>query len=477
MKRKLSLIQEEPVKKVKMAHLAIVGSHHINGVAALHSELLKTHVFPEFYKLYPNMFTNVTNGVTPRRWLQEANPALSTLITEALRTGKWVYHLDHLKGLRKYVDNEEFRQRWIKAKLTNKKRLVTYIDKHFNMNIPTNAIFDIQVKRIHEYKRQLLNILFVVWRYRYIKGLSDDERADVVPRVIIFGGKAAPGYYIAKLVIKLINCVANKINDDVDCEGLLKVIFLPNYNVSLAELLVPASDLSQHISTAGMEASGTSNMKFAINGGLIIGTLDGANIEIREEIGEENMFIFGTKAEDVEAERKKVREGKVKVDPRLEEVISMLQGGTFGEFLEVHSLLNSFLHGNDYYLLTVDWNGYLEAQELVDKTFRNQDKWTRMSILSTAGMGKFSSDRSIYNYAHNIWNLKSARRSGPVSVDTASMAKGVGASLAKFASQVSPLDTISPLSNVISMERLSPQDQITVQSYSPSSMYARDLDY
>jgi starch phosphorylase len=299
--------------------------------------------------------------------------------------------------------------------------------------------------------------------------LPEELPLNYTRRVSIFGGKAAPGYYIAKLVIKLINCVANKVNDDTDCEGLLKVIFFQNYNVSLAELLIPASDLSQHISTAGMEASGTSNMKFAINGGLIIGTLDGANIEIKEEIGEENMFIFGTKAEDVENERKRVREGKVKVDPRLEEVINMLQSGTFGEFIEIHHLLNSFLHGNDYYLLTVDWKGYLEAQDRVDKAFLNKEKWTRMSIMSTAGMGKFSSDRSIHNYAHHIWNLKPCKRPGPIPVDTGAMAKGVGSSLARFARSVSPLDSISPISNVIAMERLSAEDQEIVQSYSPSS--------
>jgi len=295
--------------------------------------------------------------------------------------------------------------------------------------------------------------------------MTEDERADVVPRVIIFGGKAAPGYYIAKLVIKLINAVAQRVNDDNEVEGLLKVIFIPNYNVSLAELLIPASDLSQHISTAGMEASGTSNMKFAMNGGLIIGTLDGANIEIREEIGEQNMFIFGTLAENVEQERKKVREGKTTLDSRLSEAIRIIKEGLFGDFPESHEVLDSFLQGRDYYLLTVDWESYLKAQQQVDKTFVDKAKWTRMSILSTAGNGKFSSDRSIQQYAEKIWNLKPCVRPGPMSVDIQGlMEEKLGD---RVGNSVSPLDRYA--SNRVSLDRVTEDLAIKIASYSPSS--------
>jgi len=304
--------------------------------------------------------------------------------------------------------------------------------------------------------------LYIIWRYHKIKGMTEDERSDVVPRVVIFGGKAAPGYYIAKLVIKLINAVARKINDDVDIEGLLKVIFIPNYNVSLAELLIPASDLSQHISTAGMEASGTSNMKFAMNGGLIIGTLDGANIEIREEIGIENMFIFGTRAEKVEEERNKVREGKTPLDPRLKEVIQMITDGFFGDFPESQILIDSFLGGRDYYLLTTDWDSYLQAQEEVDKTYLDKAKWTKMSIYSTAGTGKFSSDRSVKEYSEKIWKLEPCARPGPMSVDVHGLIeerlgdRGVNS--------VSPLDR-----HKVSLDRVPDDIAIVIASYSPSS--------
>eukprot|EP01128_Nolandella_sp_AFSM9_P010053 TRINITY_DN683_c0_g3_i1.p1 TRINITY_DN683_c0_g3~~TRINITY_DN683_c0_g3_i1.p1 ORF type:complete len:986 (+),score=286.41 TRINITY_DN683_c0_g3_i1:102-2960(+) len=418
MKRKLSLIQEQPTRKVRMAHLAIVGSHTLNGVAAIHSDLLKTHVFPEFFKMYPSMFTNVTNGVTPRRWLHQSNPSLSRLITNTLGSNDWVQDLSLLGDLRDHLDNESFLKSWSSSKLKNKERLRDWLETNMNLNVRADALFDIQIKRIHEYKRQLLNVLSIVWRYRQIKGMSDEERADTVPRVIIFGGKAAPGYYNAKLVIKLINMVADKVNNDPDLQGLLNVAFVPNYCVSLAEILIPASDLSQHISTAGMEASGTSNMKFALNGGLIIGTMDGANIEIREEIGEANMFIFGALTPEVEGWRKQVREGKVVVDEHLLETLKLVESGIFGNFPELPTLLDTFLHNNDYYLLTVDWAGYLEAQERVDAAFKDKMKWARMSVLSTAGSGKFSSDRSVTDYAEKIWNIKSLRRPGPISVNT-----------------------------------------------------------
>jgi len=282
--------------------------------------------------------------------------------------------------------------------------------------------------------------------------------------LLFFGGKAAPGYYIAKLVIKLINAVARKINDDVDIGGLLKVIFIPNYNVSLAELLVPASDLSQHISTAGMEASGTSNMKFAMNGGLIIGTLDGANIEIREEIGPENIFIFGTRAEKVEEERKKVIERKTILDPRLSEVIQMIKDGIFGEFPETQILIDSFLDGRDYYLVTIDWDSYLQAQEEVDKTYVDKAKWTRMSIYSTAGTGKFSSDRSVREYSEKIWKLEPCARPGPMAVDVHGLIEERLGD--RVGNSVSPLERVS---NKVSLDRVPENVAIAIASYTPSS--------
>eukprot|EP01125_Pyxidicula_operculata_P014813 TRINITY_DN4984_c0_g1_i1.p1 TRINITY_DN4984_c0_g1~~TRINITY_DN4984_c0_g1_i1.p1 ORF type:complete len:948 (-),score=244.61 TRINITY_DN4984_c0_g1_i1:182-3025(-) len=470
MKRILSLIQEEPSKKVRMAHLAIVGSHHINGVAQIHSDLLKTHVFPEFFKMYPRKFTNVTNGVTPRRWVQQANPSLTKLISETLGTERWLCELELITEIKKHVDNEAFQDKWRQAKMKNKQRLAKYFNDKLGIRVNVDSLFDIQIKRIHEYKRQLLNILYVIYRYKQIKGMSDEERADVVRRVIVFAGKAAPGYYIAKLIIKLINCVAQKINDDPDMEEYLKVIFVPNYTVSLAELLIPASDISQHISTAGMEASGTSNMKFVMNGGLLLGTMDGANIEIAEEIGEENMFIFGTLADKVEDQRARVREGKVKLDPRLQQVVQMLRDGVFGEFPELNQLLDTILHNNDYYLLTVDWADYLSAQEKVDKTYANKKLWTSMSIMSSAGTGKFSSDRSIQDYAKNIWDLEPRARPGPLPVDPAALVTKIGeGKLGSLAAAMSPLDILSPLSNEVALERLSPKDARTMQACSPSS--------
>jgi len=489
MKRTLSLVQEEPSKKIRMAHLAIVGSHKINGVAALHSDLIKTEVFPEFYKMYPDMFTNVTNGVTPRRWLQQANPPLSHLITQTLLTDKWPTNLTLLRGLRNFSSNEDFQKRWRDAKLQRKERVLHYFKK-LNTNpataIPSlgnsinsnslrvEALFDIQIKRIHEYKRQLLNILYLTWRFLNILDMTETEKQSVVPRVVLFGGKAAPGYHIAKLTIKLINLVGAKVNDHPKLNNLLKIIFVPNYTVSLAELLIPASDLSQHISTAGMEASGTSNMKFAINGGLILGTLDGANIEIREEIGEENMFIFGTVTKNVEEQRANVRAGKIPMDPRLERVIDALRKGFFGEFPEVNQLLDTFTQNNDYYLINVDWPQYLQAQELVDRTYLDKHKWTKMSIESTAGMGFFSSDRSIQEYAEKIWHLKASARPGPHQVDTPSLLTqklGIdGNSWSRSAvGALSPLDAGSPIpASNISLERLPKEAADIVRSFSPS---------
>jgi starch phosphorylase len=298
---RLSIVEEAPARQIRMAHLAVVGSHTVNGVASIHSQLIRETIFADFVRFYgPDKFQNKTNGITPRRWLHHANPELSSLISSTLGSEAWAKDLSLLSGLKPHAQNESFQRAWAAIKQRNKARLAAYIADSLGIRINAGALFDVQVKRIHEYKRQFMNILGVIHRYLCLQDMSDEALSGVVPRVVIFGGKAAPGYFIAKLVIKLINDVAAVVNANPRTSSLLKVVFLPDYNVSLAEIIVPASDLSEHISTAGTEASGTSNMKFVLNGGLIIGTLDGANIEIREEIGEANMFIFGCTADQVD---------------------------------------------------------------------------------------------------------------------------------------------------------------------------------
>lgn len=404
---RLSIIEENPFQQVRMAHLAIIGSHTVNGVAAIHSELIKSTIFKDFVLFYGEAkFQNKTNGITPRRWLHQANPELSALITARLGSDHWLKNLDELSGLKKLVDDASFVADWQRIKLRNKTRLANHIRSQLSIQVNSEALFDVQVKRIHEYKRQFMNILGVIHRYLQLKSMSDTELRDVVPRVIIFGGKAAPGYYIAKLVIKLINDVAEVLARDSKTNGLLQVVFLPDYNVSLAELIVPASDISEHISTAGTEASGTSNMKFALNGGLIIGTLDGANIEIREEIGEENMFIFGCLADQVEDIRHNQRYRHVPMNPDLARVLETIKSGTFGDHSIFTPLIDTLALGGDYYLISHDFASYLDAQSRVDACFKNQKEWTRKSILSTASMGKFSSDRSIREYAEQIWKIR-----------------------------------------------------------------------
>eukprot|EP01130_Rhizamoeba_saxonica_P015962 TRINITY_DN7284_c0_g1_i1.p1 TRINITY_DN7284_c0_g1~~TRINITY_DN7284_c0_g1_i1.p1 ORF type:complete len:941 (+),score=214.82 TRINITY_DN7284_c0_g1_i1:169-2991(+) len=470
----LSIIEEFPQKSIRMAHLAIIASHHVNGVAAIHSQIIKNQMFNLFDELYPGKFLNVTNGVTPRRWLNQSNPGLSKLISKVLDHNKWLTDLSLLEELREHVDDEKLQVKWRRVKRANKEKLAEIIQNKLGIYIPSDALYDVQIKRLHEYKRQFLNILYVIWRYRQIKGMSDEERADVVPRVVIFGGKAAPGYYMAKLIIKLINNAADTINNDQDIDNLLKVVFYPNYNVSAAEILIPASDISQHISTAGMEASGTSNMKFALNGGLIIGTLDGANIEIREEIGEENMFIFGAEADEVAGYREKVQKGEIELDTTFQEVIDLVRNGYVGYFNELPQLIDSITHNNDWYLLSVDWAGYLSAQELVDETYKNQDLWTKMSILSTAGMGKFSSDRSVQDYANNIWNLEPNKRPGPVTVDTSKMSAEDS-----IAQSVSPAiqsvgSSLHSSTLEIATVRLDQHEAKVVRSFSPSAFEETD---
>lgn len=412
--RKMSIIQEGGDKMIRMANLSIVGSHAVNGVAELHSELVKHSVFPEFYEMWPEKFQNKTNGVTPRRWVNSANPGLSDLITRKLLTGDWTKNLGLLAGLRDFADDAATQEEWMAVKRANKCRLAATIKSVLGIEVNPDALFDIQVKRIHEYKRQLMNCLYCIHRYLQLKQMTPEERATQVPRVTLFGGKAAPAYHMAKNIIKLIGDVGEVVNNDPEIGDLYKVVFLPNYNVSNAEIIIPASDISQHISTAGMEASGTSNMKFAMNGGLIIGTMDGANVEMAAEMGEENMFIFGARLEEIPALRHEVQFGAPKpLGPELAVVYDQLKGGVFGSPERAKVLLDTLKRGNDYYLLTHDFKDYCRAQREVDTCFKDKARWARMSILSTAGMGKFSSDRTIHQYAEEIWGVQPTPRPNP----------------------------------------------------------------
>ncbi|KAJ4707354.1 Alpha-1,4 glucan phosphorylase [Melia azedarach] len=401
----------KPPKLVRMANLCIVGGHAVNGVAEIHSEIVKNEVFNEFYKLWPEKFQNKTNGVTPRRWIRFCNPDLSKIITNWLRTEDWVTNTEKLAELRKFADNEDLQAQFRAAKRNNKMKVVSLIKEKTGYSVSPDALFDTQVKRIHEYKRQLLNILGIVYRYKKMKEMTAAERkAKYVPRVCIFGGKAFATYVQAKRIVKFITDVAATVNHDPDIGDLLKVVFVPDYNVSVAELLIPASELSEHISTAGMEASGTSNMKFAMNGCILIGTLDGANVEIREEVGDDNFFLFGARAHEIAGLRKERAEGKFVPDPCFEEVKKFVRTGVFGPY-NYDELMGS-LEGDegfgraDYFLVGKDFPSYLECQEKVDEAYRDQKKWTRMSILNTAGSYKFSSDRTIHEYAREIWNIK-----------------------------------------------------------------------
>ena len=407
---RMSIIEEGEgyEKSVRMAHLALVASHTVNGVAAIHSELIKTTIFREFYAVMPEKFQNKTNGVTQRRWLAFCNPALSDLITETLGTSAWVKELDLLQGLREKADDPAFQKRWSEIKRENKQKLADLVFEKTGTRVPTDALFDIQVKRIHEYKRQLLNVFAIIHRYNALKEMSPEERQKQVPRVCIVGGKAAPGYDMAKRIIKLVSAVGETVNKDPEIGDMLKVVFLPDYNVSSAEVIVPGAELSQHISTAGTEASGTSNMKFAMNGCLIIGTMDGANVEIAEEIGEGNMFIFGHRADAVPGLRREreyfnVPEGFYKI-------VDQIRGGAFGWSDFFHPVCDAVCGGADYYLLANDFDSYLEAQRRVDEAYSDQARWNKMSILSVAGSGKFSSDRTIREYAEDIWEVKPCKR-------------------------------------------------------------------
>jgi len=403
--RLMSLIEEGIEKKVCMAHLAIVGSHSVNGVAALHTELLKSQVFKYFFEFYPERFTNKTNGITQRRWLQKCNPGLAQLITRHIGEG-WTRNLYELKKLIPFAEDNGFRDEWRRVKLANKMRLAKYIEGANGITVNVHSLFDCQVKRIHEYKRQLLNILHVIALYNRIKS---NPRQNRTPRTVILGGKAAPGYFIAKLVIKLISSVADVVNNDPVVSESLRVVFLANYRVSLAEKIIPAVDLSEQISTAGTEASGTGNMKFALNGALTIGTLDGANIEIRKEVGDDNIFIFGLTVEEASQLRGSGYNplSYYYRNPELKAVIDMIGNGYFSPqqpqlFMP---LVDNLLHHGDQYLLLADFASYANCQERVSQAYCNQEAWVKKSIVNVANMGKFSSDRTIQEYAREIWGV------------------------------------------------------------------------
>jgi glycogen phosphorylase len=402
---RLSLIDESAERYIRMANLACIGSHAINGVAALHSELLKKTVLKDFYDLEPEKFSNKTNGVTPRRWMVLSNPKLTRLLDEKIGD-KWIKHLDELKKLEAFVEDASFRQQWLQIKQDIKGDLATYIRQKLNIVVNTESIFDVQVKRIHEYKRQHLGILHVISLYYRLK---NDRNFDFTPRTFIFGGKAAPGYFMAKLIIKLINSVADIVNNDPDVRDRIKVVFLPNYNVTLGQRVYPAADLSEQISTAGKEASGTGNMKFSLNGALTIGTLDGANVEIREEVGAENFFLFGLTTEEVYDLKAQGYNPKnyYNNNEQLKAVIDLISSGFFsgGNTDLFKPLIDNLLY-RDEYMLFADYQSYLDAQEKVSQAYRDRDNWTRMSILNVARMGKFSSDRAIREYCQEIWNVQ-----------------------------------------------------------------------
>lgn len=403
----LSLIEEGPVKHVRMAHLAVVGSHSVNGVAALHTRLLKEHLLRDFNAMWPEKFNNKTNGITPRRWLRLCNPGLSALIDSKIGDC-WTKNLDQLRHLEPLADDAKFRSDFMGVKRANKVRLASVIKDLCKIDVSPDALFDVQIKRLHEYKRQHLNLLHIVTLYRRLLNNPD---LDVVPRVFIFGAKAAPGYDLAKEIIHAINAVGARINADTRIKGKLKVAFLPDYRVSLAEKIIPAADLSEQISTAGKEASGTGNMKLALNGSLTIGTLDGANVEIQEEVGDENIFIFGLTVEQVHELQSRGYNpwNYYENDEELRAVLDWLRTDYFtpDQPGSLSPIVTSLLDHGDPYLVLADYRAYCETQARVSEAFLDKTRWAKMAILNTARMGKFSSDRTIHEYAREIWNLRS----------------------------------------------------------------------
>ncbi len=408
-KTALSLIEERQPKMIRMASLSVLGSRFTNGVAALHTELLKTNLFQEFNELYPERFQNKTNGITPRRWLLACNPNLSNLITSKIGDS-WITDLDKLHELLAFADDAKFQEEFMSIKIGNKRRLAKVIKDLCDVDVDTNAIFDVQIKRLHEYKRQHLNLLHILVLYHR---LLANPQLDISPRVFIFGAKAAPGYTLAKAIIQAINCMATVINNDQRINGKLKVIFLPNYSVSLAEIIIPAADISEQISTAGKEASGTGNMKLALNGALTIGTLDGANVEIMEEVGKDNIFIFGMTVNEVEELRSKGYKpwDYYWANDELRNAIDWLCSGYFcpEEPHAFDSIRYSLLDGGDPFMVLADFDAYCKAHDDIDAAYKNKKKWAKMAIHNTACVGKFSSDRTIREYAEQIWFLKPIR--------------------------------------------------------------------
>ncbi len=402
--RRMSLIDEDGERQVRMAHLAIVGSHKVNGVAALHTELLKNQLFHDFTELYPDKFINVTNGVTPRLWLHQANPPLTELLSSTIGKG-WLTRLERLHELVPLADNEEFRQRFREVKQRNKQMLSDKIERYLGLQVNPESLFDVQVKRIHEYKRQLLNVLHVITRYNRLRDGGDRPK---VPRTVIFAGKAAPGYWMAKQIIRLINDVADIINNDPKVGDMLKVVFIPNYDVTTATDIIPAADLSEQISTAGTEASGTGNMKLSLNGALTIGTMDGANVEIHTAVGDENIFIFGHTVDELDDLRQKGYHPRdyYEANNELKRVINMISSGYFSpeEPARYQSIVDNLLN-SDHYMLLADYGAYVAAHERVDTLYLEPDQWSHKAILNVAQLGHFSSDRTIREYANQIWNI------------------------------------------------------------------------
>jgi starch phosphorylase len=398
--RRMSIIEEWP-EQVCMAHLAAAGSFSINGVAELQSTLLKEHTLRDFYEMWPEKFNNKTNGVTPRRWVRMANPRLSELITSKIGDG-WLRDMDQLKALVPYAEQANFRQAWRAVKRENKVALAAHIGKSVGVQVDPDSLYDVMVKRLHEYKRQLLKALHIITLYQRLKA---DPALDIVPRTFIFGAKAAPGYHMAKLIIKMINSLAEVINSDSAMNGRLKVVFLPNFNVTLGERIYPAVDVSEQISMAGKEASGTGNMKFALNGALTVGTMDGANIEIRERVGKANFFLFGLTVSEVMAQKEAGYDplvyyhGNSELKRGIDWIVSGDLGGDKALF---QPLVDSLLH-RDEYLMLADYASYVDCQERVDEAYRDAASWTRMSILNAARCGHFSSDRTIRQYNEKIW--------------------------------------------------------------------------
>jgi len=406
-KTTLSIIGESYGRRVRMAHLAVVGSHKVNGVAKLHSELMQKTIFSGFARMFPDRFTNVTNGITVRRWLKQSNPRLSRLLTERLGSA-WENDLEEIERLRWAADDPNFRAQFREIKRTNKIALAEEVDRRTGIDVSVDSLFDVQVKRIHEYKRQLLNILYVITRFNRIKARPDDHW---VPRTVMFAGKAAPGYVMAKSIIRLINNVSMTINQDPATLTKLKCVFLPDYDVTLAQIIMPAADLSEQISTAGMEASGTGNMKLALNGALTIGTLDGAKIEIRDSVGADNIFIFGMTADEVSTTRANGYRPRelVAANPELANTLDMIRNGAFtrGDNEYAREVVDRLVSDGEPFLVLADFAAYAAAQDRVDAMYRQTEEWSRRAVLNTVGMGPFSSDRSVREYADRIWNIRS----------------------------------------------------------------------